>query len=190
VGTRDWSQTEFFVCLLQRQCIVYTCLHDDISGIQLQERRLTRLIKELESHFKLRKSWSQLLVTWTKITKRLSNHSISLLQASVHCGHANNYALFADCNPIFYSHGSPCTAKNSITGLMKAKSHVQSTLTSLQLAPLIDLAQCTPSDSAFVLEHLQSTTPNPSPQFLGKCQTCIRILPGIKDMTWVQPDHC
>ena len=174
------SDRSIYVYAKEGILVIIPVFIDDITLASNSKAKIDATIKELECHFKLRNLGPTSWLLGMKITRDLSNHSISLSQHQYITDILNQFG-FADCNPIS-TPMDPGLVLQKTQSLSDEDKEFMSKVPYLSaVGSLTYLAQSTRPDIAFAVGTLAKFNSNPSPIHWKAVKHVFRYLQATKD---------
>jgi Reverse transcriptase (RNA-dependent DNA polymerase)/gag-polypeptide of LTR copia-type/GAG-pre-integrase domain/Integrase core domain len=183
------SDRSIYVYVKDGMLVIIPVFIDDITLASNSKDKIDTTIKELEGHFKLRNLGPTSWLLGMKITRDLSNHSISLSQQQYITDILKEYG-FADCNPISTPMDPGLTLQKTQSLSDEDKEFMSKVPYLSAVGSLTYLAQCTRPDIAFAVGTLAKYNSNPSPIHWKAVKHVFRYLQGTKDYELIyKPDE-
>ena len=174
------SDRSIYVYVKDGVLLVIPVFIDDITLASNSQKKIDSTIKELESHFKLRNLGPTSWLLGIKITRDLSQHSISLSQHQYITDILNQYG-FADCNPISTPMDSGLVLQKTETLSDEDKEFMSKVPYLSAVGSLTYLAQSTRPDIAYAVGTLARYNSNPAPIHWKAVKHVFRYLQGTKN---------
>ena len=174
------SDRSIYVYVKDGVLLIIPVFIDDITLASNSQKKIDSTIKELESHFKLRNLGPTSWLLGIKVTRDLSQHSISLSQHQYITDMLKQYG-FADCSPISTPMDPGLVLQKTQILSNEDKEFMSKVPYLSAVGSLTYLAQCTRPDIAYTIGTLAKYNSNPAPIHWKAVKHVFRYLQGTKD---------